>query len=123
MVTSTESRQTQRDRVTVYSVVLMHIYFQLTFACPNAFHPCVLKLGVAETSTPPEPGTTVTAATGFARVAGATLGTCGARLSSGSGDSGRSSGSGKAGGTGSSGGTGDSDNQSHGFCEQGNMSV
>ena len=53
----------------------MHIYFQLTFARPNAFHPCVLKLGVAGTSTPPKPSTTDTATTAFAELIGTTLGT------------------------------------------------
>ena len=78
VVASTEVRHTQRDRFTTCSVVPMHTYFQLTFASPNAFHPCVLKLGVAGTSTPPKPSTADTATTAFAKLIGATLGTSGA---------------------------------------------
>ena len=54
------------------------MYFQRTFARPNAFHPCVPKLRVAGTSTPPKPSTANTATTAFAELIGAALGTSGA---------------------------------------------
>ena len=87
------------------------IYLKLTFARPNAFRPCVLKLGVAKTSTPPKPSTTTTATTELAGFIGATLGTFVPRLSAGSGV------------YGGCGGSADYDKRSHGFCTKGKMSV
>ena len=80
----------------------------------------MLKLGAANISTTPKPGTTTTATTEFARVAGAALGTCGARLSVGSGGSGGASNSGVAD---SSGGSGDYEKRKNDLCTKGNMGV
>ena len=88
----------------------------VVLAHPNAFHPRVLELGEAGTSTLAIPSTTTTAATEFAGFVGATNRTCAAHAT------GDSCGACSAGGSGDS-GTGGADNQSHGFCGKEKVSV